>query len=137
MGKKKRASEASNAGAAEPAPFNNPFGALGGLQVEASAPREPTPSAQPTPEPEPAPGPYVGTLVISRERKGHGGKTITRLQGVALSVDDLTQLARELGRALGTGARVDGADIAISGDQRDRLADWLREQGANRVVVGN
>jgi translation initiation factor 1 len=138
MGKKKRGAAAEPAGDVPAAPFNNPFGGLGTLKAP-SMPEivEPPVAVAPSST---APSPvaaYAGKLVVRRERKGHGGKTVTLLQGVAMPPGELADLARELGKALGTGARADGADIVISGDQSARIESWLRERGARNVVQGN
>ena len=74
---------------------------------------------------------------MSRERKGHGGKTATVVTGLGLPARDLDGVARALRRALGCGASVDGDRVVVQGDQATRVRDWLTAQGARRVVVGN
>ena len=128
MGKKKRRKGTSPAEAAEP--FNNPFGSLGGVR-SATVPKTVS-DAKPA-----VPSPYAGKLVIRRERKGHGGKTVTILHGVNMPADALAELARELGKAFGGSARVDDVNIVISGDHCTRLAKWLQDNDAKMVVVGN
>lgn len=83
-----------------------------------------------------AESPFAGKLILRRTRKGHGGKTVTLLQGLAMGEPELSALARQLGKALGCGARVDGSDICVAGDQCTRLEAWLRERGAVRIVLG-
>jgi translation initiation factor 1 len=128
MGKRKSHREVV---ADEPAePFNNPFGALGGVRAAA------VPASVPD-APVAAPAQYSGKLVIQRERKGHGGKTVTILRGVSMELGALAAFARELGNAFGGSARVVGADVVLSGNQCTRLAKWLADKGAQNVVVGN
>ena len=72
-------------------------------------------------------------LYLQVQRKGRGGKTVTLLGGVKASPAALKQLARALSRALGTGARIEGTEIVIQGDARDRAFDWLSRQGARQI----
>ena len=74
-------------------------------------------------------------LVVRRERKGRGGKTVTRLEGAA--GEDLEALARTLRKALGCGARVEEDVVVLQGDIGERVADWLSQRGARRVVRGS
>lgn len=76
-------------------------------------------------------------VVVRRERKGHGGRTVTRLEGLDLPEADLEALAREAGRALGCGGRLEDGVPVVQGDPGDRLEAWLRERGARKVVRGN
>ena len=110
----------------------NPFAALAGLRGTLPAgTAEPEPSA-------PAAVPVLdGKLVLQRERKGRGGKTVTLLRGVALEGDALAEFARELRQALGTGGGVEHDAILLAGDQMERAAAWLRQRGAKRIVIGN
>ena len=78
-----------------------------------------------------------GKLVLSRERKGHGGKTMTRIAGLVLPEAALEDVAQRLKRALGCGALVEDGVIWVQGDQTERAAAWLRGEGAPRVIVGN
>jgi len=100
------------------------------------------PSAAPATEshgPAPA-GPDLsrcGKLTVSRERKGHGGKTATVVTGLGLPAQDLDGVARALRRALGCGASVDGDRVVVQGDQVPRVQAWLGARGARRIVVGN
>jgi translation initiation factor 1 len=78
-----------------------------------------------------------GKMVLRRERKGRQGKTATVLSGFAavLESEERERLARELRRALGCGAVVDGETIVLQGDLGERAAAWLVAHGARRVVV--
>jgi len=81
--------------------------------------------------------PFAAKLVIARERKGRGGKTATLVRGVALTGAALETFAREMRQSLGTGGGVEGDAIVLAGDQSARAAQWLRERGATRIVIGN
>ena len=76
-------------------------------------------------------------LVVRRERKGHGGKTATRVEGLSGSTRELEEAVREVKRALGCGASLDGRDVVVQGDQGERLLAFLAERGARKVVVGS
>jgi translation initiation factor 1 len=104
---------------------HNPFAAL---RPEG---RSESPAA-PSPEP-----PRSGRLVVRREKKGRGGKTVTRVSGLELGEVELEQLAREMKRALGCGATVEEADILLQGALTERAAKWLRERTGAAVTIGN
>lgn len=75
-------------------------------------------------------------LVVRRTRKGRGGRTVTLIEGIeALPPAEREALAAAARKALGAGARVEEEAVAVQGDPGDRLADWLRDRGARRVVV--
>ena len=74
-------------------------------------------------------------LVLRRERKGRGGKTVTVIDG--LPQRDLDELVRAMKKALGCGASVEGEALVLLGDLAERASDWLVARGARRVVVGN
>ncbi len=126
---------------------SNPFAGLAGLS--SALPAEPEPEPAPAPEEaEPAktevdespwrsPGALAGKLVIRRQRKGHGGKTITRVSGISLAGAELEQLARALRREFGCSGRVEGEDIILGGARQQQLSDWLRARGAGTVVIGS
>lgn len=74
-------------------------------------------------------------LVLSREKKGRGGKTVTRITGLPKA--RLEIVAGKMKKSLGCGASVDGDDVLLHGTLTDRGAEWLSAQGAKRVIVGN
>lgn len=76
-------------------------------------------------------------LVVRREKKGRGGKTVTRLEGVGADPEGLALLARTLGKALGARAFVEDGYVWVSGDQCQALQRWLQHAGATKIVIGN
>ncbi len=76
-----------------------------------------------------------GSIRISRERGGRGGKVVTVIDGLPAG-ETLIVLAAELKRMLGTGGTVKGESLEIQGDHRDRLAAWLAERGPTVKLVG-
>lgn len=107
----------------------------------------PPPAAAATPPAVP-PGPAAETtprsiyaraarIVVRRERKGHGGKTATRIEGIVASPRELEAALRDIKRALGCGAALDGGDIIVQGAQGERLIAFLEARGARKVTVGS
>ncbi len=92
-----------------------------------------------TPEPKKIPGaPHAAErLTVRFERAGHAGKTVTVVEGPALRHAKLPEIAREIARALGVGARVQGMDLHVQGDQCARLLPWLTQRGFTDVRRGN
>lgn len=78
-----------------------------------------------------------GRIVVRRERKGHGGKTVTVVEGLALSPVQLEAVARRMRKALGCGAWIDGSRVVLQGDLARGAEAWLCAAGAPRVVQGN
>ena len=128
MAKKRERIEIENLGGEL---VNNPFAALGGG----------TPAGAPPPAGEanssPADAAARGKLVVRFEAKGHGGKTVTRVSGLERGSDELESLARELRKAMGTGARVQDGDVLVQGKLVDRVAEWFEARGHSPVVRGN
>jgi translation initiation factor 1 len=120
----------------EDAPFHSPFAGLGALRgALPEAPADEAPAgAGPAAEPASQPA-KLGKLVLQREKKGRGGKAVTRVRG--LPAGDLERWAGDLKRALGCGASVEDGDVLLLGDLVGRAADWLEARGATRVVRGN
>jgi len=80
---------------------------------------------------EPAAPAYADKVVVRRTRKGRGGRTVTLVQGVTAGHEALSQTLK---KQLGAGARVEGDEVVVQGDQVERLARWLESQGIRKVV---
>lgn len=102
-------------------------------------PSSPRPSS-PAPSPRPAPE-VIDTgatladqkkVVLRRTSKGRAGKSVTLVQGLVGM--PLKPLAKQIRSAMGCGSSVEDDAIVVQGDQRDRLATWLTEQGVKQVV---
>jgi translation initiation factor 1 len=76
-------------------------------------------------------------VVVRRERKGHGGKTITRIEGLAGSARELDSAVRDVKRGLGCGATLEGSDVLVQGDQSERVRAFLEAHGVRKIVLGN
>jgi translation initiation factor 1 len=114
-----------------PAASSSPFAALAGLRDQLP------PGEEPAPRPAQAPPPPKGPAraVVRYERKGRGGKEATVIEQLGLAPAALDTWCRELKRALGCGGSVEGAAIALAGDQRQRLPVLLEARGVRRVTV--
>jgi translation initiation factor 1 len=116
---------------------HNPFAALGGRAAAHDEPvRDETTSSE-----SPA-GPLPERLVVRMERAGRGGKTITRVTGYQGDLHDLQAIARDLKRALGCGASVQGDDLCVQGNVVERVAQHLEnlpggEGSRPKVIRGN
>lgn len=77
------------------------------------------------------------SLIVRRERKGHGGKTVTVVDGLALPAAGLEALARAMRKALGCGSWVDGGRVVLQGDRPEAAVAWLSRHGARHVTRGN
>jgi translation initiation factor 1 len=80
---------------------------------------------------------HSGKLVVRRERKGHGGKTVTVIEGLRLSSTQLEMVARTLRKTVGCGSRVENGCVLLQGDLVAAADKWLRAHGATQVVQGN
>lgn len=102
------------------------------------APPEPAPVTTPPPTAPPPGGPDLSAcakLVVRRERKGHGGKTVVVVSGLGATLRE--PVMRGLKKALGCGAHVADADVVVQGDNARRVAEWLTKHGARKTVQGN
>ena len=114
-----------------PALKHNPFGALSG----ATAPLAPPVAKLEEAKPEPA-AKSRGRLVLRREKKGRGGKTVVVVAGLRASAhlaeSEIDKLAQYLKQQLGCGGSVErvpnDTEIVIQGDHPARVAELLRDQ---------
>lgn len=73
--------------------------------------------------------PGDGIVRVSRETKGRAGKGVTLIRGLPLDAAALTQLAKTLKAACGSGGTVKDGVIEIQGDHAELLVERLRAQG--------
>lgn len=104
------------------------FGALDALQALGSLPPGTAPEPPPVPPgPEKAAKTKRGRLLLRREKKDRGGKTVVVISGAAPAEAD--ELARALRKALGCGSSVADGEIVVQGDQPAAVAAFLRDLG--------
>jgi translation initiation factor 1 len=114
---------------------SSPFASLKSLQndlPEGTAEPSPPPQEEETSEHHKA---LSGKIVISKTRKGRGGKTVTVISGIA-DAKLRDEIAKELRTALGCGAKVQGSEIVAQGAQETRVQELLEARGAKHVVIG-
>jgi translation initiation factor 1 (eIF-1/SUI1) len=114
-------------------PDDNPFAKLAALRDQlpaGEAPKELSVREQRKLKP-----PFLEKVVVRFTRKGHGGKTVTVVTGVAPHA--LETMCTEMKKALGVGARVEGTDVVLQGDLVDRAITFLEKKGATKIVRGS
>jgi predicted translation initiation factor SUI1 len=72
------------------------------------------------------------TVHVRTDSKGRKGKTVTLVEGLQHNPTTMAEIARILKQHCGAGGTVKEGKIEIQGDQRDRVAEKLREM--NYVV---
>ncbi len=120
---------------------DSPFAGLRALMPPDAAPSPAPAEAAPTPTPSAAssapdasPRPDIPRRAVVRiEKKGRGGRTVTRVEQLGLDPAALEGLATRLRRALGCGGAVEGTDVIVQGDVRDRVVAWLEAEGVRRI----
>jgi translation initiation factor 1 len=70
-----------------------------------------------------------GTVRVSRETKGRGGKAVTLVRGVPLAGEELAALGKRLRSACGAGGTVKDGVIEVQGDHAERLVALLQAEG--------
>lgn len=80
--------------------------------------------------------PQQQTIYLHRESKGRGGKGVTLVKGLVLSEGDLIALAKKLKQACGSGGTIKDGIIEIQGEQREKIADVLRQLGYKVKIAG-
>jgi translation initiation factor 1 len=98
-------------------------------------PAAPAPAAEPAVDAIDLGG--AAKIVLRREKKGRGGKVTTVVEGIKRPPSALERIARDLKRALGCGATVEGDTIVVQGDMAARIEPWLTTRGAKKIVIGN
>ena len=68
-------------------------------------------------------------LRVSMEKKGRGGKTVTRIRGFIGTEEDLKELGKLLKTKCGVGGSVKDEEIIIQGDFKQRIIELLRAEG--------
>lgn len=114
----------------EKKPFNNPFGALGGLREALPTGPEKKPAAAPPPK-------LPARAVVRLERAGRRGKEVTLVEHLELKPAEREQWLKELKSALGCGGALEEEALVLQGDLRERAAKWLEKRGVKKVTLAN
>lgn len=83
--------------------------------------------------PPPAPG---APILIRRESKGRGGKTVTVITQLPLEGAELTALAKDLKKLCGVGGTVKAWTIELQGDHRPAAQRLLEGRGFKVKLAG-
>ncbi len=73
---------------------------------------------------------------IRREHKGRGGKTVSVIDGLALSEAEARALLKRLKGRLGTGGTFRNGVLEIQGDHREALRSLLEAEGHAVKLAG-
>ena len=74
--------------------------------------------------------PPAKTKVLVRlDRKGRGGKAVTLIQGLQMSVKDSEAFLKQLKTRLGTGGTLKNSVFEIQGDRRNAVTEMLEDMG--------
>ncbi len=113
------------------------LGGLGDLLAARGLVASPESAVETTPGVEPSPGVGARRAILRRTRKGRGGRTVTLVELDGADVAWIKDLAKRMGKALGCGAKREGAGFIVQGDQVERLQELLPGEGIQRVIVGS
>lgn len=115
----------------EKKPFNNPFGALGGLRSD--LPQGPKAESKAEPKKK-----VPAKAVVRLERAGRRGKEVTIIEHLDLpNATVREEWLTALKSGLGCGGVIEETALVLQGDQRERAAKWLTKRGVKQVVMGN
>lgn len=70
-----------------------------------------------------------GAVLVSRETKGRGGKSVTVVKGLPLDALALAQLGKQLKTACGSGGTVKDGVIEVQGEHCELVMQALKKQG--------
>ena len=70
-----------------------------------------------------------GAVRVRRETKGRGGKTVTTISGLAMNVEQLTALLKDLKRVCGAGGAVKDGVLEVQGDHCETVMQQLAKRG--------
>ncbi len=77
-----------------------------------------------------------GRVRVHREIKGRSGKPVSIIRGLTLSPMALKQLCQRLKKSCGVGGSLNGSEILIQGDQREKILALLANEGIAALKGG-
>jgi translation initiation factor 1 len=80
--------------------------------------------------------PQQQTAYLHRESGGRGGKAVTLVKNLVLSLEDRRALTKKLKEACGTGGTIKEDVIEIQGEQRQRISEVLQKLGYKVKIAG-
>jgi len=91
---------------------------------------------RPSAPPGPALPPPQQTAFIHRASKGRGGKVVTLVKNLYLSLDDHRALTKHLKQTCGSGGTLKDGVIELQGDHRQTIAVALQHLGYKTKIAG-
>ncbi|GIX43911.1 MAG: translation initiation factor [Candidatus Sumerlaea sp.] len=79
--------------------------------------------------PPPKPVSRQHSITVALDTKGRRGKAVTVISGLELPPAALEMIAKDLKAKCGAGGTVEGSQILIQGDQRERVSAYLSQLG--------
>ena len=76
------------------------------------------------------------TIHLHRDSKHRAGKGVVLIKGLQLTEMDLTNLAKTIKQACGSGGTIKDGIIEIQGDQRDKISQLLQNLGYKVKIAG-
>lgn len=119
---------------------NNPFGALKGTVPELQG-MSPSPASNVVAGKGTVPavrGQSPRTIpraVVRMEHSGRGGKEVTVIEHMTLSPKEREDWLKALKAGLGCGGVVEGNNLVLQGDQRNRVPKLLEARGVKKITV--
>ena len=80
--------------------------------------------------------PQQQTAYLHRESSGRGGKAVTLVKNLVLSMEDRKALAKKLKETCGTGGTIKDGVIEMQGEQRQMIAEVLQKMGYKVKIAG-
>jgi translation initiation factor 1 len=112
----------------------NPFGSLENLELPEATPKHIPPETE---SKRSEPNKNRGRVDIIRQKAHRGGKTVTVITNFkGIGIPEKEALAKKMQKTCGSGGTVKAGNIEIQGEQRDKIADILREAGFRPVFAG-